>query len=103
MLLRVAPLLASLAVSLFGADLDSSRSEMRAMIERYAVDQASLVRSCPLEVSANRRDRMFRFYRDLLGEMPKLNFEAMSQDGRIDYLLFRNQLQHEIHRLEVQV
>ena len=63
----------------------------------------SLIRAYTINLSAGRRDRMTRFYREWLEHLPKSNFDSMSQEGRIDYLLFRNHLQHEIRQLELQV
>ena len=97
---RIAPALALIASSLLvsaqppaaNSDLDQSRSEMRATIERYTADRASLTRAYTIDLSAGRRDRMTKFYREWLDRLPKLNFDSMSQEGRIDYLLFRNHL-----------
>src|SRR5437868_11048354 len=86
----------------WGAELDESRSEMRTSIERYTADRASLTRVYSIDRSAARRDRMAKFYREWLDGLPKMNFDAMTQDGRVDYLLFRNHLQHELRQLELQ-
>src|SRR5262249_29760134 len=83
------------------SDLDTSRSEMRATIERYVADWTSLTRAYPIDNSAGQRDRMMRFYREWLDRLPALDFESMSQEGRIDYLLFRNHVQHEVRQLEL--
>ncbi len=83
-------------------ELEKSTSEMRPAIERYAVDRGSLQRSYQVEPSPNRRDRMARFYKENLDGLAKLNFDAMSPEGRIDYLLFRNHLQHEIRILDLE-
>jgi uncharacterized protein (DUF885 family) len=82
-------------------DVDTSRSEMRTTIERYVADWNSLTRAYPIDNSAGQRDRMMRFYREWLERLPALDFESMSQEGRIDYLLFRNHVQHEVRQLEL--
>jgi len=82
-------------------DLDAGQSELRAVIERYIADRGSLTRSYPVEASLARRSRMRRFYTDWLDRLAKLDFEALSQDGRIDYLLFRNHLHHELRQLDI--
>src|SRR5437879_4812979 len=71
-------------------------SEMRASIELYTADRAILTRAYTIELSAGRRDRMSTFYREWLDRLAKLNLDSMSQEGRIDYILFRNHLQHEL-------
>ncbi|MBO0720377.1 MAG: DUF885 family protein, partial [Blastocatellia bacterium] len=84
------------------AELDTSRSEMRAVIERYTVDRGSLTRSYPVEISAARQARFKQFYSDWLALIAKMNFDAMSQDGKVDYLLFKNHLEHELLQLEIE-
>src|SRR5262245_22747641 len=87
---------------LWGADLDESRSEMRAPIERYTADRNGLLRTYTVDRSPARRERMTKFYREWLDELPKLKLDSMSQDGRVDYLLFRNHLQHELRQLDLE-
>lgn len=77
-------------------------SEMRGAIERYAVDRGSLTRSYPVAVSRTRRERFKKFYNEWLASLQSLNFDAMSQDGKIDYLLFKNHLEYELRQLDIQ-
>lgn len=77
-------------------------SEMRPQIERYAVDRGSLGRSYTVGYSTSRRDRFKKFYSDWLASLQKLDFEQMSQDGKIDYLLFKNHLEYELRQLDIQ-
>src|SRR4030095_4336982 len=78
-------------------------SEMRAAIERYTVDRGSLTRSYTVSYSTARRDRFRKFYSDWLFSLAKLNFDSMSQDGKVDYILFKNHLDHELRQLDLQV
>jgi Bacterial protein of unknown function (DUF885) len=84
------------------SELKGSESEMRNSIERYAVDRGSLTRSYPVSISSARRDRFKQFYNDWLGSLLKLDFDSMSQDGKIDYLLFKNHLEYELRQLDIQ-
>ena len=77
-------------------------SEMRDAIERYTVDRGSLTRSYPVTVSRARRERFKKFYTEWLDSLQKLNFDAMSQDGKIDYILFKNHLEYELRQLDIQ-
>jgi len=81
-------------------DVDTSRSEMRAAIERYSADRAILNRSAPIDFSAAHNARMKQFYTETVSSLDRINFDSMGQDGRIDYLLFRNQLDYELRQLE---
>src|SRR5687768_15890157 len=70
-------------------ELDSSKSEMRPVIERYVADQGSLSRSYPVESSPARLARFKQFYSDWLALIGKMDFDAMSHDGKVDYVLFK--------------
>ncbi|MFY9571889.1 MAG: DUF885 family protein [Blastocatellia bacterium] len=83
-------------------DIDAQQSEMRAAIESYIADRGSLARFYNVEASPARQARMKQFYIDWLSALTKLNFDAMSQDGRVDYLLFKNHLDHELRLLDIQ-
>ena len=84
-----------------GESLLDSPTEMRAYIERYNADRGSLLRTYSIDLSAARRDRLKQFYGDWLDRLAHLEFNSMSEAGRIDYLLFQNHLQHEIRQLDL--
>ena len=77
-------------------------SEMRAAIERYTVDRGSLTRSYPVAMSQARRDRFRKLYEEWLASLKALDFDSMSEDGKIDYLLFKNHLEYELRQLDIQ-
>jgi uncharacterized protein (DUF885 family) len=77
-------------------------SEMRSAIERYTVDRGSLTRSYPVAVSPARRERFKKFYSEWLASLQSLDFDSMSQDGKIDYILFKNHLEYELRQLDIQ-
>src|SRR5262245_48966170 len=81
---------------------DQKESEMRAAIERYTVDRGSLQRSFPVVTSPARRERFRELYTDWLTSLQKLDFDSMSQDGKIDYILFKNHLEYELRQLDIQ-
>ena len=86
-----------------GTEADAKAvSEMRAAIERYSVDRGSLARSYPVNMSPARRERFRKFYTDWLTSLQKLDFDAMSQDGKVDYILFKNHLEYELRQLDIQ-
>ena len=76
-------------------------SEMRATIERYSVDRGSLARSYPVGMSPSRRERFKKYYGDWLASLNSLAFDSMSQDGKVDYILFRNHLEYELRQLDI--
>lgn len=77
-------------------------SEMRAAIERYSLDRGSLTRSYPVAMSPNRRARFKKFYEEHLNSLKALDFDALSQDGKVDYLLFKNHLEYELRQIDIQ-
>ena len=83
-------------------DLDTSRSEMREFIDRFEADKGSLDRYFTIPISLSRSIRMKGFYTEWLAQLSRTDFDAMSQTGRIDYTLFKNHLERELRRLELQ-
>src|SRR5689334_23297996 len=83
-------------------DIDNGRSEMRPIIEYYLADRGSLQRSFFVNNSPARRERFRKFYSDALERIQKLNFDAMSEEGKVDYILFRNHLEHELRQLDIE-
>jgi hypothetical protein len=64
------------------------------MIERYDVDLSDLDRVYSLPGSVARHARLERFYSEQLHLVEAVNFDALSQAGKIDYLLLRGHLLH---------
>jgi hypothetical protein len=83
-------------------DTKARESEMRAIIEYYTVDRASLMRSYPVSISPARQERFRKFYSDALLRIQKLDFDAMGQEGKVDYLLLKNHLEYEMRQLDIQ-
>ena len=84
------------------SEFGDSPSEMRAYIERYAADRGLLSRYYSIELSPARHERMKKFYSEWLDRLAGLNFDAMTQDGKVDYVLFCNHLQHELRQLALE-
>lgn len=75
-------------------------SELKAHIERYTADRRSLDRYYDFNFSKGRFSRYEDFYREWIAILDGVDFNSFGQDGRIDYLLFKNFLQREQKRLE---
>src|SRR6266850_6252962 len=84
------------------SELNSPESEMRPIIEYYLVDRGSLLRAYPVATSTARRERFRKFYGDALERIQTLNFDSMNQEGKVDYLLFKNHLEHELRQLDIE-
>ena len=79
---------------------DSSLSAMRGLIEHYSTDRAALQRYYSIDVSTTRVERLRRFYEEQLRKLGAVDFKSLDQDGRIDFLLFQNQLRFELRELD---
>ncbi len=75
-------------------------TDLRKPLSRYASDRANLRRFYDVATSPTRRARMRRFYASWLSSLEQVDFDALSQDGRIEYILFTNQLAYELRRLD---
>ena len=77
-------------------------SELRDLIELYQADYGSVERTYPVRMSLARHDRLQEFDEQWLGRLDRVPFDPLSQDGKIDYLLLKNYLEHELRDLEIQ-
>lgn len=69
------------------------------MIEKFGEDQAILNRFYSAQTSANRTARFRQLFTDELGLLGRIEFEGLNHDEQIDYILFKNYLEHEIREL----
>jgi uncharacterized protein (DUF885 family) len=99
---RSAPGKSERASSGVDADLDTSRSEIRPFIERFTADLGSLNRFYTIPISPTRRERLKAFYTEWLQRLEAVPFDALSVDGRVDYILFKNHLHYLLRQLDLQ-
>lgn len=83
-------------------DFNPPPSEMRGVIERYVADRGNLARFFTVNNSSTRNNRLKQFYNEWLATIAKLNFDSFGEDGKIDYILFKNYLDHELRQVEIQ-
>ena len=82
------------------SDLDLSASPMRPFIEAFSVDRANLLRYYAVQLDPARSQRMRRYLTDWRERLKGIHFDAMPQDGKVDYVVFRNYLEHELKKLD---
>jgi hypothetical protein len=75
---------------------------MPAVTERFGADRESLYRSYPLSLAPEHIARFEAFYRDELAMLAAMNFNAFSQEDKVDYLLLKNRLTADLHQLAIQ-
>lgn len=74
-------------------------SRLRGMTEKFQEDYGSLNRFYTAFTSANRANRLKELYREYLTALERQNFDSLNHDEQVDYLLFRNYLDHELKEL----
>ncbi len=74
-------------------------SELRDSVALFTSDRAALGRRWTVEYSPARRARFRTFYSDWQARLAKVDFNKLSQEGRIDYLLLGNKLRYEVAQL----
>jgi uncharacterized protein (DUF885 family) len=77
------------------SDYNEPPSRLRGVIEKFQEDFGALNRWYSAPMSAKRADRMSRLYADELTLLSTFNFDSLNHDEQIDYLLFKNYLEHE--------
>jgi hypothetical protein len=82
-----------------GLPLDAGASELRPAIERYDTDLRDLNRVYAMPGSTARHTRLERFYTEQLRLLEGMRFDALSQEGKVDYLLLRERLLREQRQL----
>ena len=60
---------------------------------------AAVERSYDIPLSQLKLERMKQFLGDWQNKVEALDFDEMGQDDRVDYLLFKNLLRHQLDRI----
>src|SRR5271154_3057288 len=76
--------------------------QMPQLVEQFTADRASLTRIYPVAISPARMARFQKFYEDELAMLAAMNFEKLSEDDQIDYLLLKNRVTADLHQLAIQ-
>ena len=73
---------------------------MRPLIQSFSVDRVNLLRYYSSPLDPVRSQRMRSYLTDWRERLKGINFDAMPQDGKVDYVVFRNYLDHELKKLD---
>ncbi|MFK7740066.1 MAG: DUF885 family protein [Planctomycetota bacterium] len=80
---------------------DRTASELRTRIESFSADLVDLRRRYDTPMSTERTQRLRQRYEAELQELTEsVDFEQLSHNGRIDWILFENWLRRELHALQ---
>lgn len=100
-LLRLAAATLLLTGGRLAAFQDRSASPMRPLMEDFSADSRNLKRFYNLDNSPERRERLKKFYTEWLTRLNGLDFDTLGEDGKIDYVVFRRGLEHELTLLDL--
>lgn len=81
--------------------MSAPRSEMIAVIRRYQADEGALARAYWVEAAPARPERLARLYDRWLEALEEAPFEDLSLDGKVDWVLLRNEVMRDRHGLDV--
>ena len=96
-----APYQAPDAREIIGPGQGPAPADLGALLERYSSDLQSLRRFYDVSLSPTTERVMRQFYEAWRAAVQQIQFDSLPQEGRIDYLLFRNKLDHEIRQLDL--
>jgi hypothetical protein len=81
--------------------LGPAPADLGPLLERYTSDLRSLRRFYDVQLSPTTERVMRQFYEAWRAALQQIPFDSLPREGRIDYLLFRNKLDHEIRQLDL--
>lgn len=84
------------------ASLYLQTSEVHHLMVNFEADRGSLLRFYTIQNSPERRERLKQFYSDYLKRLEQLPFENFSQGGKVDYILFKRNLEEALYELSVE-
>jgi hypothetical protein len=80
----------------------NSHPSLSSLIEIFSADEMSLERAYPLRISPAHTARFDRFYHDELATLAAIDFNALSQEDKVDYLLLKTQLTSTLHQAAIE-
>jgi uncharacterized protein (DUF885 family) len=80
--------------------MNSTTSELREIVERYSSDRFALLRRFGVEYSPARRAQLREFNAAWQSRLQGMDFDKLSADARMDYVLLQNRLRHELVLLQ---
>jgi uncharacterized protein (DUF885 family) len=80
----------------------AGEAELQDTVRLYTSDRWAVSRFYELPWSDVRFERFDKLYREWQGRLPQMDFEALNQQGRIDYVLLRNEIESQLGQQSVQ-
>ncbi len=80
----------------------NAQDKMPQILQHFQADKGSLERFYVIDMSPEKRGRMISFYKEYLSKIKDLSFKSLSQSDKVDYLLFKNQLEANLNDLSIE-
>jgi hypothetical protein len=80
--------------------IPKARSEFAEVVQRYQADQTALTRRYDAAESPDRRFRMRNFYQAWRTRLREADYNGLSAEAKVDYLLLDNELTHQLSLLD---
>jgi hypothetical protein len=90
------------SVPQLGQIIGHTASEMAPVVDRFSADQSSLNRRYDAFESPDQRRRLQEFFAAWRTRLSQADFDKLSQEGRVDYVLLDNYLIHQLAVLDRQ-
>lgn len=84
------------------SDLNQHEGNLAGVIKRFTADRGSLSRFYSAPYSPIKRMRLKQFYSEWLDALQQIDFEGLSQQEKVDYVLFKIQLDYELRQLDLE-
>jgi uncharacterized protein (DUF885 family) len=76
------------------------RSELAEVVARYDADRSALGRRYGVQYSPERTRRLAELTTQWLSHLRALDFDKLSQEGKVDYVLLRHELEYDRYQLD---
>jgi len=83
-------------------DLNQPEGQIAGIIKRFTADRGSLTRFYSAPYSPIKRSRFKQFYTEWLDALRQIDFDKLSQQEKVDYVLFKIQLDYELRQLDIE-
>ena len=88
--------------TIYGASPAAQPLLMPAVVEQFTADSMALNRTYSVAISPSRMERLEKFYTEKQAMLAAMNFDALTQEDKVDYLLLKNRLSADLHQLAIQ-
>ncbi|MCY3001251.1 MAG: hypothetical protein NTV21_05550, partial [Planctomycetota bacterium] len=81
--------------------LSTAPSELAERVIQFEADRGALRRYWPIDASPRGQARQREFLEGELASLGKVNFDALAQEARVDWILLRNEIEQDLAALEL--